>query len=184
MKKVLAILLAVICAFSACVMAVATYDETVVEDGPYDCQYCDLTFRDAASLADHVAATYPCDGHVTYCGNTCDKDFDGVDEVCPFCTKYVAEMEAHKAVCAYEDDLSNWDKALGYLKAGDVLTALKYAFDGIVEFLKSDDFKNIINTVVDFVKGIDFDSVISTVKGVVGNIDVDAIVAKVEEVVA
>lgn len=182
MKKFVALLLATLIALSVSVMAFA---ETYPEEGTADyvCQYCNATFENAASLADHVAATFPVPNHDTVCSNHTDVDFNGEEDYCAFSTKYVAEMERHQAVCEYKDTLSNWEKAVEYFKVGQIALGLKYLGKAIIDFLKSDTFKNIVDKVVGVVKGIDLSGVISTVKGVFEKIPFDTIVAKVKELV-
>ena len=186
MKKILSVLLAVICAFSVCVIGFADdaqYDPHQ-ESGTaaYKCSYCSAEFDNAASLADHAAATFPVDGHMTKCSNHCDKDFDGAEDYCTFETMYVAEMERHQAVCEYKGS-SNWDMTKGYFKAGDILNGLKYLVKAIIDFVKSDTFKGILDKVVGVVKGIDLSGVIGTVKGVIGKIPFGDIVAKIQGLV-
>lgn len=181
MKKFVAILLAVMFVLSSSVIALAAYDEGGTAE--YKCQYCDATFDNAASLADHSAATFPVAGHTTTCSNHCDIDFDGEDDKCTFETKYVAEMDRHQAVCDYIDGSSNWDKAVNYFKAGNIECGLKYLGKAIIDFVKSDTFKGIVDKVVGVVKGIDFGSVISTVKGVIEKIPFSDIIAKVQGLV-
>lgn len=172
MKKILAVLLAVICAFSACVIGFAVYDET--GEGEYICQYCEAKFDNAASLKDHAEATFPVPGHTTKCSNHCDKDFDGADDYCTFETKYVAEMDRHQAVCEYKGS-SNWDMAKGYFKAGDILNGLKYLVKAIIDFVKSDTFQKIVDVVKGIVGKIDLGGIVNTVKDVAGKIPLDKI---------
>lgn len=181
MKKFLAVILAMIFAVSGCVLAFAEYDEQ--GDAKYQCPYCEATFPNAASLADHVNATFPVAGHDQACGNKCDKNFDGEEECCDFTTKYVSVMEQHKKVCPYCDDLSNIKKFVGYLKEGDIATAAKYLVKAIVDFVKSDTFKTIVGKVVDVVKGIDFGKIISTVKGVIEKLPLDKIKGAIGDLV-
>lgn len=178
MKKILAVLLAVICAFSVCVIGFADdaqYDPHQ-ESGTaaYKCSYCPAEFDNAASLADHAAATFPVDGHMTKCSNHCDKDFDGAEDYCAFETMYVAEMERHQAVCEYKGS-SNWDMAKGYFKAGDILNGLKYLVKAIIDFVKSDTFKKIVDVVKGIVGKIDLGGIVNTVKDVAGKIPFDKI---------
>ncbi len=174
MKKVLAVLLAVICAFSVSVFAFA--------EGFVKCDICGLGFETAESYNLHLSEKHP--GDLRKCTNKCDKDYDGVYECCDFETYSVSAFEAHAKDCKYIDKDSNWDKALGYIKAGDIKTGLKYALDGIIEFFKSDTFKDVINKVVDVVKGIDLGGIFSKVKDIAGKIPVDDIVNKVKDVVS
>lgn len=188
MKKVLAVLFAVMFAFSVCTVAFAAYDEGGT--ATYKCQYCGSTFDNAASLADHAAATFPVEGHKVTCSNHCDVDFDGEDDCCDFETEYVAEMDRHQSVCEFKDGDSNWDKAVGYFKSvfggntGVIGDAFKYLGKAIVDFVKSDTFSSIIDTVKNLLGKIDLGSVVSTVKGVAEKIPFDSIVSKVKEVVA
>lgn len=175
MKKVLAVLLAVICAFSVSVFAFATADFT-------KCDICGLGFDSSAEYNEHLERV-----HARHCTNGYDKNYDGTvsdDEKCTFVTYTLAAYEQHQKECEFKDKTSNWDKAFGYIKAGDIKTGLKYALDGIIEFFKSDTFKDIINKVVDVVKGIDLGGIFSKVKDIAGKIPVDDIVNKVKDVVS
>lgn len=178
MKKFIAVLLAAMFVLSASVMAFA--EKGTAE---YVCQFCDAEFEDAASLAAHAAATYPVPGHTTKCTNHCDIDFDGTDDKCGFETKYVAEMTRHQDFCDYKDTASNMDKAINYFKAGVIGEGFKYLGKAIIDFVKSDTFKGILDKVVGVVKGIDLSGVIGTVKGVIGKIPFDDIVAKIQGLV-
>ncbi|GEM_PF-3393555 len=183
MKKFVALLLAMLIALSATVVSFA---ETYPEEGnaDYVCDYCGAGFLNAASLADHIAATFPYPNHDAVCAFEYDKNHDGeitADEVCTFCTKYRATLEAHqKDECEFKDTETNWEKAVAYFKAGTIGLGFKYLGKVIVEFLKSDTFKNILNKVVDAVKGIDLSGVFSTVKGLFAKIPFDTLLAKVK----
>lgn len=181
MKKFVAILLATMFVLSSSVMAFAAYDEE--GSAVYKCQYCDATFENAASLADHAKATFPVENHETVCSNHCDVDFNGEDDKCDFSTSYKVEMEEHQAECAFKDTTSNWDKAVGYFKAGNIAEGFKYLGKAIIDFVKSDTFKGIVDKVVGVVKGIDFGGIIGTIKGVIEKIPFADIIAKVKAIV-
>lgn len=181
MKKFVAILLATMFVLSSSVMAFAAYDEE--GSAVYKCQYCDATFENAASLADHAKATFPVANHETVCSNHCDVDFDGEDDKCEFSTSYKVEMEEHQAECEYKDTMSNWEKAVAYFKAGNVAEGFKYLGKAIIDFVKSDTFKGIVNKVVDFVKGIDFGGIIGKVKDIIAKIPFAEIVSKIQGLV-
>lgn len=180
MKKILATLLAVILALSVGVMAFAE-GETAAATSTYKyvCEFCEAEFSSAADLKAHIDATFPVVGHCQACGNKCDKNLDGEftdDECCTCVFTNKAAYEAHQTNCEFKDTRSNWDKAKYCLtEKKDFGAALKYAFNGIVEFVKSDAFKDVINKVVDVVKGIDLGGVVDTVKGVAGKIPFDKI---------
>ncbi len=195
---------AVLFALSCMTVAFAAETEIVIsgtEDKNLVCDYCGKEFTSVEMLQAHLNETFPVKGHSVECPyclatfttvTAYDEHVNGTEIVvgckdiadrkipckykengCPETFPSKTEYYAHIDDCEYRSFCA-------MMKAGHILEALKFAFNKIVEFVKSDTFQNVFNKVVDFVKGIDFSSIVSTVKGVAEKIPVDTIVDTVK----
>ena len=155
MKKVLSVLLAVICVFSMATVAFAG-------DLTNKCDVCGFTSNDIAEFTAHKNAK-AC-GICTYCGVTAYKD--------------AAELAAHKPVCEYADIVCDY---CGKAQASEVKFE-EHIADCKAKYFNIPVAK-IIAIVKDLIAKIDFSAIVGTVKdkvvpaitGLVGNIDFSAI---------
>lgn len=183
MKKFFAVFFAVMFALSVCGIAYAedasTHDADI-ESYPYVCDYCGAAFKAPESLKAHIDETFPIyasdelAAHEKVCTTLIIAD-DGTVAQCGkhFTTKAAYEAHSHNAP-------ADFDLLKGYIKMGDILSALKILFNIIKDFVTSDTFKGIIDKVVGVVKGIDFSSIIGKVKDIAGKIPFDTIVDTVK----
>lgn len=191
MKKVLAVLFAVMFAFSACIVAFAA-------DGGTVCDYCGEKFATMDEFQKHIDGTFPVKDHKQECEfcfevftskaaydahkATCETVEDHKlpckykDNGCKDTFKTKAEYEEHIKSCAYA--------GLGTMIAEDPIAAIKYAINKVVEFFKNETVQKVLGTVKDLLGKIDLGKVVSTVKGVAEKIPFDTIISKVKEVVA
>ncbi len=174
MKKILAVLLAVICAFSVCCVAFAEEEETVTAGSgaaaSLTCDFCSESFEDAAALKAHIESTFPNANHEKVCGNTII--VDGVVTECTEVFHSKAALASHQETCK---SAGNADLMKAYFKAGDILNGLKYLVKVIIDFVKSDTFKKIVDVVKGIVGKIDLGGIVNTVKDVAGKIPLDKI---------
>lgn len=126
----------------------------------YVCDYCGVTFDTAAALKTHIDDTFPTDHHVKTC--ECGKQFH---------TRVA--YDAHWNICEKNDKRTNAEKMKDAFAAKDYATGFKYLLKVIVEFVKSDDFKNIFDKVVAFFKTIKLDDIKSTITSLAGKIPFD-----------
>ncbi len=166
MKKFLAVLFAVMFAFSACCVAFAAPAELT-------CDFCHAEFETAAELKAHIESTFPNADHSKTCTNTII--VDGVVTKCGEVFHSKAAYDAHQTTCSNASDA---DLMKAYFKAGDIGAALKCLFNIIVDFVKGDTFKGIIDKVGGVVKGIDLGGIFNTVKDLVSKIPFDDILGK------
>lgn len=182
MKKFLAVLFAAMFALS--VVGVASAEDAKTNDAdidsyPYVCDFCDARFKAPESLKAHIDETFPIyagDDHAAHekvCSTLIINENGEVAECGKhFTTKAAYEAHSHAAP-------ADFDLLKGYIKMGDIMSALKILFKIIIDFVKSDTFKGIIDKVVGVVKGIDFGAVFGKVKDIAGKIPFEDILGKI-----
>lgn len=140
MKKTLAIVLALVLAFSMTAMAFA--------DDVFTCSKCKNQFNSQAALDEHAKV---CPAVITVVADT--KPY--INNECPKChAKFVdeAEYNKHVAACTYGESAPTTTKDYVDLTVKDVLNA-------IVELIKSgntqwDDIESVVNRLVDLVENL------------------------------
>lgn len=140
MKKTLAIVLALVLAFSMTAMAFA--------DDVFTCSKCKNQFNSQAALDEHAKV---CPAVITVVADT--KPY--INNECPKChAKFVdeAEYNKHVAACTYGESAPATTKDYVDLTVKDVLNA-------IVELIKSsntqwDDIESVVNRLVDLVENL------------------------------
>ena len=184
MKKFLAVMFAVMFAFSAlAVGASAEANVNINIDGTddkatYACPYCDVKFTSPVLRDEHVASQNPVDGHKLVCGEL-HIDADGkVYE----CTK---EFEARAALAEHQEAfaVSLFNLAIAYFKNKDFENGCKFLLKALVEVLKNIDYKALLGKIVDGIKAIPFADIVGKVKDVAGKIPMDKIVDGVKGIV-
>lgn len=204
MKKLLAVMFAVLFAFSCMTIAFAANTEIVIsgtEEKNFICDYCGIAFTSVEMLQNHLLETFPVRNHAAECAY-CISVFttETAYEEHVNGTPYIIgckDIADRKIPCKYEDngckqtfpskveyyahiDDCEYRSFCAMMKAGHVLEALKFAFNKVVDFVKSETFQNVAGKVVDVVKGIDFSSIIGKVKDIAGKIPFDTIVDTVK----
>lgn len=185
MKKFLAVMFAVMFAFSA--LAVGASAETAVnvnvdgtDDGAtYVCDLCGAEFTSAALRDVHYASQNPVEGHKI----TCDTPYVGDDGKIAICDKV---FESRAALAEHQHDDTLFQLAIAYFKSGDIVNGCKTLIKAIIEFVQGDTFAKIVEIVkkaIDFVKGIPFADIVGKVKDVAGKIPMDKIVDGVKGIV-
>lgn len=186
MKKFLAVMFAVMFAFSA--LAVGASAETAVnvnvdgtDDGAtYVCDLCGAEFKSPILRDEHLASQNPVEGHKVTCDILNATD-DGV-VACAEAFESRAALADHQAACGS----SLFKLAIAYFKSGDIVNGCKYLIKAIIEFVQGDTFAKIVDVVkkaIDFVKGIPFADIVGKVKDVAGKIPMDKIVDGVKGIV-
>lgn len=146
----------------------------------YVCNYCYETFKTTEELKKHIDETFPTEYHHKTCTNGVDKNFDGDydDEGEKYCGKdFTTKVayEAHAAICSCKDTRSDADKMIDAFKSGNIIKGFEFLIKVIVNFIKSDEFKKLVDKVGTVIKGINFDKVIATVKDAASKIPFDKI---------